>query len=78
MPRVVRAIALTAHTFGAIGEGGATDVPTPSRWATITDQVARLQQTKRDLTEAQRRYVLADYGLLLTRGTRSSTAGCSP
>ena len=71
VPRVVRAIALTSHTLGAIGEAlGLRDAPSPaSRWATITDQVARLQQSERDITEAQRRYVLADYGLLMTVGS---------
>ena len=71
IPRVIRAIALTAHTLGAVGEAlGLRDSHSPaSRWATITHEVARLQQTERDITEANRRYVLADYGLLTTVGS---------
>jgi hypothetical protein len=69
--KVIRAVALTAHTLGAIGEGlGLKSVPDPPQtWAKITDEVARIQQRERDITEAQRRYVLADYGLLMTVGS---------
>jgi hypothetical protein len=70
-PKSIRAIALVAHSLGAVGEGlGLQDAPSPpARWATITGQVARMQQSERDITEAQRRYVLADYGLLMTVGS---------
>jgi hypothetical protein len=70
-PRVVRAIALTAHALGAVGEGlGLANKPSPAEsYAKITAQVASLQQRERDITEAQRRYVLADYGLLMTVGS---------
>jgi FG-GAP-like repeat len=69
--KVIRAVALTAHSLGAIGEGlGLKSVPDPPQaWARITDEVARIQQRERDITEAQRRYVLADYGLLMTTGS---------
>jgi hypothetical protein len=69
--KVIRAIALTAHSLGAIGEGlGLQPAPDPPQsYAKITDEVARLQQRQRDITEAQRRYVLADYGLLMTAGS---------
>jgi hypothetical protein len=70
-PRVVRSIALLAHTLGAIGEAlGLRDTASPaSTWAAITQHVAHLQQRERDITEANRRYVLADYGLLMTVGS---------
>ena len=70
-PRLVRAIALTAHSLGAVGEGlGLRDTPSPPQtYARIVDEIARTQQRERDVTEAQRRYVLADYGLLMTVGS---------
>ena len=40
----------------------------PQTYAKITDEVARMQQRQRRITEAQRRYVLADDGLLTTVG----------
>ena len=70
-PRVVRSIALTAHSLGAVGEAiGLAKTPSPPQtWAQITAQVAKNQQLQRDIAQAQRRYVLADYGLSRTVGS---------
>ena len=70
-PRVVRSIALTAHSLGAVGEAlGLAKTPSPPQtYAQITEQVARNQQLQRDIASAQRRYVLADYGLSRTVGS---------
>ena len=69
--RLIRTVALTAHAFGAVGEGlGLANSPSaPESYAQITDQLAKIQQRERDISEAQRRYVLGDYGLLMTVGT---------
>jgi hypothetical protein len=68
--KTIRAIALTAHALGAVGEGlGLKSTPDPPQtYAKITAEVARIQQRERDVTEAQRRYVLADYGLMMSVG----------
>lgn len=73
---LIRSIAFAANTIGAAGEGLglATKPPSPPQaWARVTEEVARLQQSERDITEAQRRYVLADYGLLMTVGSLANS-----
>jgi hypothetical protein len=71
IPRVVRAIALTAHALGAVADGlGLSSAPSPATsYAKITAEIAKIQQRERDLIQAQRRYVLADYGLLSVIGS---------
>ena len=73
--KAVRAVALTAHALGAVADGlGLKPTPDPPQtYAKITDEVARMQQRQRDITEAQRRYVLADPGCSWP-SARSSTA----
>ena len=68
--QAVRAVALTSAALGAIIAGlGLKKTPDPAQtYAKITSEVAKMQQRQRDVTEAQRRYVLADYGLLRTVG----------
>ena len=70
IPRILRAISLTGTSLGAVADGlGLSDAPgPPSRYGQIAAEVAKLQQKQRDITQAQRRYVLSDYGLLSTIG----------
>ena len=67
---LLRAVALTGNALGAIADGlGLISSPSPpAPYGQITADVAKLQQRQRDITQAQRRYVLADYGLLSTIG----------
>ncbi len=70
-PRTVRVIALTAHALGAVADGlGLKPEPSPPQsYAKIIAEIPKIQQRERDITQAQRRYVLADYGLLSVIGS---------
>ena len=70
LPHILRTVALTGHALGAIADGlGLSSSPSPpAPYGQIAAEVAKLQQRERDITQAQRRYVLADYGLLMTVG----------
>jgi hypothetical protein len=70
-PKVLRSIALTAHALGAVADGlGLSSAPSPAQpYAKITAEIAKLQQRERDIIQAQRRYILADYGLLTVIGS---------
>jgi hypothetical protein len=70
IPNVLRTVALTGHALGAtadaLGLSGSGSPPSP--YGSIVTKVAKLQQEQRDITQAQRRYVLADPGLLSAVG----------
>jgi hypothetical protein len=70
-PFVGKSLAMTAHALGAVEAGlGLTTSPDPPQsYAAVTTKIATIQQRERDLIEAQRRYVLADYRLLMTIGS---------
>ena len=70
LPRILRAVALTGHALGAIADGlSLSSSPSPpAPYGQIVGEVAKLQQLEGDITQAQRRYVLADYGLSMTVG----------
>ena len=70
LPHILRTVALTGHALGAIADGlGLSSSPSPpAPYGQIVGEVAKLQQLERDITQAQRRYVLADYGLSMTVG----------
>jgi hypothetical protein len=70
IPNHLRAVALTGNVLGAVADGlGLSSSPSPpAPYRQIVAEVAKLQQRERDITQAQRRYVLADYGLLSTIG----------
>ena len=70
LPHILRTVALTGNALGAVADGlGLSSSPSPpARYGQITAEVAKLQQRERDITQAQRRYVLADYGLLMAVG----------
>jgi len=63
-PRILRTVALTGNALGAVADGlSLSSSPSPpAPYGQITAEVAKLQQRERDITQAQRRYVLADYG----------------
>lgn len=69
-PRTVRAMSLTARGLGAVADGlGLSSEPSPPQpYAKIIAQIPRIQQRERDIVQAERRYVLADYGLLSAIG----------
>ncbi|MGI8558960.1 MAG: FG-GAP repeat domain-containing protein [Solirubrobacteraceae bacterium] len=69
-PRVLRSIAVTAQALGAVSDGlGLKPEPSPAQsYAKIIAEIPKIQQRERDITQAQRRYVLADYGLLSAIG----------
>jgi hypothetical protein len=70
IPNILRTMALTGNVLGAVADGlGLSSSPSPpAPYGQIVAEVAKLQQRERDITQAQRRYVLADYGLLMTIG----------
>jgi hypothetical protein len=70
IPSILRTLALTGNALGAVADGlGLSSSPGPPvSYGQIVAEVAKLQQRERDITQAQRRYVLADYGLLMTLG----------
>ena len=70
LPHILRTVALTGNALGAIADGlGLSSSPSPpAPYGQIVGEVAKLQQLERDITQAQRRYVLADYGLSMTVG----------
>ena len=63
-------MALTGNALGAIADGlSLSSSPSPpAPYGQIVGEVAKLQQLEGDITQAQRRYVLADYGLSMTVG----------
>jgi FG-GAP-like repeat len=70
IPHILRTIALTGNALGAVADGlGLRGSPAPpASYGQIVAEVAKLQQRERDITQAERRYVLADYGLLSVVG----------
>ena len=71
LPRHLRAVALTGHALGAIADGlSLSSSPSPpAPYGQIVGEVASSSSNfKGDITQAQRRYVLADYGLSMTVG----------
>ena len=70
IPHILRTVALTGNVLGAVADGlGLRGSPAPpASYGQIAAEVATLQQRERDITQAQRRYVLADYGLLSVVG----------
>jgi hypothetical protein len=70
IPDILRALALSGNALGAVADGlglRPSESP-PAPYGQVAAEVAKLQQRERDITQAQRRYVLADYGLLSTIG----------
>jgi hypothetical protein len=69
-PRILRTVALTGNALGAIADGlSLSSSPSPpAPYGQIVGEVAKLQQLEGDITQAQRRYVLADYGLSMAVG----------
>jgi hypothetical protein len=70
IPNLLRVVALTGNALGAVADGlGLSSSPSPpAPYRQVASDVAKLQQRERDITQAQRRYILADYGLLFTIG----------
>ena len=71
IPEFLRTIALTGNVLGAVADAlSLSSSPSqPGPYGHIVSEVAKLQQRERDITQAQRRSVLADYGLLMTVGS---------
>ena len=80
LPHILRTVALTGNALGAIADGlGLSSSPSPpAPYGQIVGEVAKLQQLERDITQAQRRYVLADYGLSMTVGGRGQGPAVDP